>query len=88
MENNNKTCPKTYLVESIITVLCCCWPFSIPAIISASKVESHFNAGNFEEAQKASDSAKKWTIVSVIAALVAWILYFLFFVLLGVAEGF
>jgi hypothetical protein len=55
--------PKNWLVESILT-LCCCWPFSIAAIVNAAKVESRWYAGDYDGAYRAADEAKKWTMIS------------------------
>ena len=71
--------PKTWLAESILATLFCCLPFGIVGIINASKIQSHFNAGNYDAAQRASDEAKKWTMISfwigIIGALI-WILVY------------
>ncbi len=80
----NQARPKNYLVESILATLFCCLPLGIVAIINASKVNSAFDAGNHDEAQKASDDAKKWMKYSIIAGVVVIVLYIVFVVLLGV----
>ena len=79
MENeNNQKPPKTYLVESILITLFCCWPLGIPAIINAAKVESKFYAGDINGANEASKKAKKWMMWSLGLALVIIPLYFIF----------
>ncbi len=84
--------PKTWLVESIlITIL----PFvlcgsvlsllGIVGIVSASKVESQFRAGDYALANESSRQAKRWTMITfwitigwviVLALLVIGILVF------------
>jgi hypothetical protein len=59
-----------YLVQSILVTLFCCWPFGIPAIINAAKVNSCVAQGNYREAQEASDAAKKWCTVSFTLGLI------------------
>src|SRR5690606_11267512 len=71
--------PKTYLLESILTTIFCCWPLGIPSIIYASRVEKKFYAGDIAGAEEDSANAKKWMIVNLIACVVLWIAYFGFF---------
>ena len=89
MENeNNQKPPKTYLVESILITLFCCWPLGIPAIINAAKVESKFYAGDINGANEASKKAKKWATWSFGLTLVLLIPYMIFMFWLGAAGGF
>ena len=82
MENNQPR-PKNYLVESILVTLFCCMPLGIVSIISASKVNSAYDAGNYEEAQKASDDAKKWMKYGLIGSAIFYVLYFVFLFAMG-----
>jgi len=50
----------TYLWQSICCIIFCCWPFAIPALVSACKVNPALERGDLAEAQKASSEAKKW----------------------------
>ena len=68
-------CPDNYLAWSIITTLLCCWPFGIPAIINATKVDKLWAQGNKAEALEKSKEAKKWCWVSFGCAIAFWILY-------------
>ncbi|MEW7281105.1 CD225/dispanin family protein [Aquimarina sp. 2201CG1-2-11] len=77
METNQER-PKNYLVESILVTIFCCLPLGIVGIINASKVNSEFEQGNFEEANKASASAKKWAKYGLIAGII-WIIGVLIF---------
>lgn len=60
--------PDNYLVWSILTTLFCCLPFGIVAIVQSTKVDSLWTTGQYAAAQKASADAKKWCIVSAVAA--------------------
>jgi hypothetical protein len=60
-----------YLVQSILVTLLCCWPAGLVAIINAAKVSSLVSAGNYEEARRASDTARTWCIISFVGGLVA-----------------
>ncbi len=76
-------CPDTYLLWAILTTCLCCLPFGIYAIIKASQVENLFNMGNYEAALKASNDAKKWSIISAVAWLIVMVIYVLLLLLLG-----
>ena len=74
--------PKNWLTESIlITILIlCCNPgalLGIVAIIFASKVNNRYFAGQYAEAERAAKNAKMWFLITV-AAVVAWILFFVY----------
>ncbi len=79
----NQARPKNYLVESILVTLFCCLPLGIVAIINASKVNSAYDSGNHEEAQKASNDAKKWMKYSLIAGVIVIVLYLIFLFAMG-----
>lgn len=75
--NENRVAPDNNLVWAILATLLCCWPFGIPAIISASKVDKLWMSGQHEQAIAASNDAKKWATISAGAAIVLWIIYIL-----------
>lgn len=68
--------PRTYLVWAILSVLCCA-PTGICAIVCAHDVGKKYKAGDYPGAVKSSAEAKKWTIVSVVLALVTLIVMFI-----------
>lgn len=70
-------CPKTWMVESILVTVFCCVPFGIVGIVNASKVSSLYAQGQYEEAQKASSNAKKWTKIGFFTGLAVTIIYLL-----------
>ncbi len=55
-----------HLVWAILVTLCCCLPFGIVAIVYSTQVSTHLQVGNYEAAQKASNAALTWILVSVI----------------------
>lgn len=61
--------PDNYLVWAILATVFCCLPFGIVAIVYASKVNTLYDAREYEAAMRASNDAKKWCIISVIPAL-------------------
>ncbi|MBD8981595.1 MULTISPECIES: CD225/dispanin family protein [Bacteroides] len=72
---NTNICPKTWMAESILVTIFCCLPFGIVGIINASKVSSLYAQGNYDEAQRASADAKKWTIIGLCVGFVGIITY-------------
>jgi len=85
----NGIAPKNYLVESILVTIFCCLPLGIVGIINASKVNSAFENGDVEGANRAAAEAKKWVKYGFIAGLVVAVLYgaFTAITLMGVSEG-
>lgn len=75
----------TYLVQSILVTICCCWPFGIPGIVYASKVEGLVARGDIRGAMEASRKAKTWTWISFGTGLAAILLY-LALVVLGIVA--
>ena len=90
--NGGMVPPKNYLTEAIIvtvmSVVCCSSFISlilgIIAIIKANNVNTEFARGNFSEALKNADAAKKLTIWAAIIAVIMFIfLIVLFFGIIG-----
>lgn len=75
--------PDSYLIWAILTTCLCCLPFGIYAIIQAAKVENLYNMGDYDGAYKASNDAKKWSIISAVTWLVVMVIYVLLMLLLG-----
>ncbi len=53
-----------YLVQAIMTTLCCCVPFGIVAIVFAAQVNGKLAAGDIAGARDASRKAKIWSWVA------------------------
>ena len=64
-----------FLVPSILVTIFCCWPFGIPAIVFAAKVDGMVARGDIAGARHASKQAKTWTWVSFGCGLVGILLY-------------
>lgn len=77
--------PKNWLVESILVAILCCLPFGIVGAIKAGKVNTLWTCGRYEEAEKASADAKRWTIIGFVCGLVWIILYGIFIFTVGVS---
>ena len=70
--------PKTWLVESILATLFCCLPLGIVGIVNATSVESKYHAGDINGATKASENAKRWTLISFGIGIVSVVIAFAF----------
>lgn len=73
-----------YLWQSIVVTLFCCWPFGIPAIVYAAKVDTLRARGDIAGALAASSSAKTWCLVSVGAIVAVGVLWLIF---VGIAAA-
>jgi Interferon-induced transmembrane protein len=62
--------PNNYLVWAILTTLFCCLPLGIVSIVKSTQVSGLWAQGQYAEAQKASDDAKKWAMWSAIIGAV------------------
>ena len=74
MDNPKK--PDNYMVWAILSTAFCCLPLGLVSIISASKVNRLYREGNYEEAQKSADMAKKFALISAVLGFVGSIAYF------------
>jgi Interferon-induced transmembrane protein/GYF domain 2 len=75
-----------YLWQSIVVTIFCCWPFGIPAIVYAAKVDGLKARGDIPNALVASSNAKKWCIISL-AVWGVFIVIYLIFIAVTVMAG-
>jgi H+/Cl- antiporter ClcA len=85
MELENQSCPKTWLLESILVTIFCCLPFGIVGIVYASKVTSLFASGQVQQSMEASHNAKRWVTIAFIVGIVCGILYTILYSILGIS---
>ncbi len=92
METTNNqpigTPPDNNLVWAILCTVLCCLPLGIVSIIKSTKVKELWALGDYAGAQKAADDAKKWAIWGAAIAVIIWVLYVLFFVVIGFGGAF
>lgn len=67
--------PNNYLVLAILTTIFCCVPAGVVAIIYASKVNSLWMGGRYDEAIAASGKAKNWSIIAAAVGALCIIVY-------------
>jgi hypothetical protein len=81
--NSNKPPrPSNYLVLAIICTVTCCMPLGVASIVYSTKVDSAYNAGNFELAAESSKKAKNWGIAGL---SIGAVMYLVIFIIYGVA---
>ena len=78
MEEMNTPKPNNNLALAIFTTVCCCLPAGIYAIIRAMKVNELYMMKQYDEAVLASNDAKKWSIIGIVAGAIGSILYLVF----------
>lgn len=62
--------PDTHMLLAILTTILCCLPTGIYAIILANKVDKLYYSGQYDEAEDASNGAKKWSYISIALGIV------------------
>ncbi len=78
--------PDNWLVPAILSTIFCCWPFGIPAILASAKVMELWNLGDYAGAHEQSGKAKKFTLISLFAAIAWWVIFGLFYVFVIAAS--
>lgn len=72
-------CPPTFMAWSIISMICCCMPGGIVAIIFSALTSGAYSNGDYEKAKKMSERAEWAIIISIVLGLVtapfSWILW-------------
>ncbi len=86
MENNRQK-PASHLAWAIVSTVLFFIPFGIVAIVFASKVEGLWNRGLYEEAYKASASAKKWALASTILGAILNAIFITLWIILLCEES-
>ena len=79
--------PPTYLWQSIVCVLLCCWPLAIPAIVFGTKIKPAMEAGDYGSALEASNKAKMWCLISFIVGFILQAVIFGIAFVSGFAEA-
>ena len=78
--------PDNNLVWAVLSTIFCCLPLGIYSIILASKVDGLYKSGNYIEAQKNADEAKKWAIIGAVIGLFGSLIYLFIVFVIGISE--
>ena len=73
--------PNNYLAKAIVFTALFCFPFGIPAIINAAKVDGLWKQGLYAEAQAASEKANHWCRVTLILGIVFWAIFWTIYII-------
>lgn len=74
-DDDTSVCPPTNLVWAILTLVLCCMPLGIVAVVYASRVRNLYNSCEYLKAKQASDRAAYWSLASAIVWLVCYPIY-------------
>lgn len=77
MSEQKNVCPETNLVWAILCTCLCCLPLGIVAILKATSVEKLWGQERYEEARRASEDAKKYSMWGAIISAIGITLYFI-----------
>jgi hypothetical protein len=65
--------PNNYIAFSVFNMLCCCFFLGLGALVRGLNVDSHYHAGRYEEAKRASVQARNLNIAGVVFGLIAYV---------------
>ena len=71
--------PNTHMTMAILVTVIFCMPLGLIAVNYANKVNSFYYTGLYAEAEKASNDAKKWSVIGIISSIVVLLVYFIIF---------
>lgn len=77
--------PNNYLALAILSTIFCCLPFGIVSIVFASKVDSQWNAGDYNGAMESARKAKTWFWLAFGIGLVVDIIWLIYYLVIGAA---
>ena len=65
-----RKCPPTNMVWAVISMLLCCLPLGVVAVVYSSKVSRKFYEGDYEGAERCSETSAWWCIGTIIAGII------------------
>ena len=80
--------PDSNMILAILSTLFCCLPMGVAAIISASKVDKLYYAGQYNAAEEASNRAKKYSMIGAILGIIVSLVYFTICFIGGFIDGY
>ncbi len=80
------TKPSSYLGWAVATVLLCCPPFGIVAVVHAARVDTLWQCGDRRGALAASRRARAWALASMLTSVVVLVAYVVVVMRIGVRS--
>ena len=77
--------PDSFLAWSIVCTILCCWPFGIPAIVNAAKVDRLWFNGDYAGSIRAAENARMWFWWSFGVGLFAETIVLIYYIIIGAA---
>ena len=71
----NPALPNSHLALAIVSLLLCCLPTGIVAVVYSTQVSQKWAAGDYAGAQTASVNARNWGIAGIVVGLVVAAVY-------------
>lgn len=78
--------PDNNLVWAILCTVLCCLPLGIVAIVKSTQVNNLWAQGQYEQAQKAADDAKKFAMWGAIVGVAVTVIIIIFYVIIIAAA--
>lgn len=70
--------PENNLVWAVLCTCMCCLPLGVMALLSATKVDNLYAAGNYAEAEAEAAKAKKYSIWGAVIGAICGSIYLIF----------
>ena len=70
--------PANYLAKAIVFTVLFCFPFGIPAIVNAAKVDRLWKRGRYDQAKEKSKIVNRWCRTALIVGICFWALLLLY----------
>lgn len=78
--------PNSNMAMAIISLVLCCLPTGIAAVVFASQVNTKWMAGDYAGARDSAQKAKTWSIVGFVAGGIVILIYVLV-MMAGIAQA-
>ena len=74
--------PDNNLVWAILSTVLCCLPLGIVSIIKSTQVNTLWAQGQFDQARKSADDARKWAMWSAISTVILYVVIIIVYVVI------
>ena len=74
--------PDNHLVWAILSTVLCCLPLGVVSIIKSTQVSTLWAQGQFDQARKSADEARKWAMWSAISTVILYVVIIIVYVVI------